>query len=161
MSPKCFLLVVFDRKELEQRTRYHCAQLITRFEWYAWWPWGYVEVTWPEVNLWPWPGEVIIYIFRCISMRGSDSTVTKNSVVLKYRYLDFLTPVTSFCTWPKNGFVKNVHIVRLYNVSNAVYRFSLACFVFEISGGRISAPPSVRSWPRLPSFTWHAKTVQT
>lgn len=30
-----------------------------------------LEVTWPEVNLWPWPFEVNIYIIRCGLTRGS------------------------------------------------------------------------------------------
>ena len=40
-----------------------------RIEWYTFWPWGHVNVAWPEVNWIPWPYEVIIYIFRCVSTR--------------------------------------------------------------------------------------------
>ena len=38
-------------------------------------------------------------------------------------------------------------------VSNVIYCLSLACIVFEVSGGggAIIRPPSVRSWPRPPS----------
>ena len=67
---------------------------------------------------------------------------TKNSLVLKCRHFDFFTPgpVTSFLTWSKNDLSKNCR--DRPSVSNAVYRLSLACFVFEISGGegRLSAP---------------------
>ena len=54
--------------------------------------------------------------------------------------LTFLTPVTSFLTWPKNDLSKNCRACP--PVSNAVYRLSLACCVFEISGeggGRLFA----------------------
>ena len=64
--------------------------------------------------------------------------------------LTFLTPVTSFFTWPKSDLSNNCRARP--SVSNAVYRLSLACFVFEISGGAvIRPPPSVLRWPGPPS----------
>ena len=59
--------------------------------------------------------------------------LSKNSLVRKCRDFDFLTPVTSFLTWPKNDLSKNCRAHPC--VSSAVYRLSLACFVYEISGG--------------------------
>ena len=41
-------------------------------EWYTFWPWGHVKVMWPKVNWWPWPYEAMVYIFRCVSTRGSQ-----------------------------------------------------------------------------------------
>ena len=97
-----------------------------QIEWYTCWPWGQYKVTWPEVNCWPWPYEL----------------------VHKCRYYDFFTYVTSFFTWPKNDMIKNCRSRPL--VSNVVYRLSLACFVSESSGVDIRPLSSVRSWPRPP-----------
>ena len=75
--------------------------------------------------------------------------LAKNSLALRSRHFDLFTPVTSFLTWPKNGLIKNCRACP--SVSNAVYRLSLACFVFEISGvGRLSAPPVGTKVARTP-----------
>ena len=47
-------------------------------------------------------------------------------------------PLTSFLTWPENEINKNC--ISRPRVSNAVYRLSLTCFVFEVSRRRLSAP---------------------
>ena len=66
---------------------------------------------------------------------------------------NFLTPMTSFLTRPKNDFCKNCRSRPL--VSNAVYRLSLAYLVFETvrGGGGYSPPP-----PPAPVRTKLAKT---
>ena len=132
-----------------------------RIEWYTFWPWGHVKVTWPEVTSWPWPYEVIRYIFRCVLTRGSrwcslfcsssfsSKVINKKTPLLSgAAILTFLTPVTSFLTWPKSDLSKNCRARP--SVSNAVYRLSLACFVFDISGGRLSAPPVGTKVARTP-----------
>ena len=75
------------------------------------WSWGRVNVTWPEVNWWPWPYEVMISIFLCVSTRGSrwccyfcsnsvsSKVIGTKSLVLKSHHLDFLSSVASFFTW--------------------------------------------------------------
>ena len=94
-----------------------------------------------------------MYIFRCVSMRGSrwyyhfcSSTVSskviakkKNSLILSATILNFLLPATSFFTSPNNGLNKNCRFRS--SVSDDIYRLSLACFVFEISGERYPSPP--------------------
>ena len=73
-SPKCFLPIASHRKELQHRARSHCVYLIKTHRMIylgTFWPWGHVKVTWPEFNWWPWPYEIMICIFRCVSKRGS------------------------------------------------------------------------------------------
>ena len=75
--------------------------------------------------------------------------LANNFFVLKCRHFNFLTSVTSFFTWSKNDLSKNCRAPP--SAFNAVYRLSLARFVLEISGGRLSAPPpSVLRWPGPP-----------
>ena len=74
--------------------------------------------------------------------RSVQALLVKHYLVLKWHYFDLLTLVTSFLTWPKNELGKN-YSLRL-PVSNLFTDcLYVACFVFEISGGRLSAPPHV------------------
>ena len=111
---------------------------------------------------WLWTYKVSIYIFRCVSIRGSrwycyfcssmvgSKVVIKNSFVLHCRYFYFLTHVTSFLTWPKNALVKIVDFV-----SSAYIKCRLplvpSLLWFSDLRGRISVPPPVPSWPWAPS----------
>ena len=129
-SRKRFLLIASD-KNLQERAWCHCVQLIrtqSRIEWIIYMLILMSWVSWPEVNLWPWPDEVIIYISMLIddrvlmfcyfwsSMASSKVIGKKSFLVLKCRYFDLFTPVTSVFTWPKMIFVKIVDFVRLYRM---------------------------------------------
>ena len=121
-----------------------------------------LEVTWPEVNLWPWPFEVNTYV----SMR-IDERITMVLLVLPClnwfkRYLrktlftssaailTFLTPVTSSLTWPEYDLSKNCRPCP--SVSHSVYRLSLSCSVSEILGGATAptSPPVGAKLARTP-----------
>ena len=82
-----------------------------------------------------------------------------NSLALRSRHFDFFLPL-----W--RHFLPDLKMTSLKNyracpsVSNAVYRVSLACFVFKISGGAvISPPPSVLRWLEPPSVRGFKETV--
>ena len=131
---------------------------------------GHVKVKWSELNSWSWPYEVIICICLCVSMRGTHSGTVIFALAWKFKsycqkipltssavILTYLTPMTSFLTWPKNDLGKNCISSTL--VCNDVYCLSLACFVFDISQGGGGYPPPVgTTWPRPPSvrgFNWN------
>ena len=63
----------------------------------------------------------------------SSKVIGKNSLVPLCPYLHFVYPCYAIFTWPKNDLCKNCRYRPL--VTNAVDHLSLACFVFEISGG--------------------------
>ena len=81
--------------------------------------------------------------YFCSSVVSSKVIGKKTPLSSRTAILTFLTPVTPFLTWPNNDLCKNCR--SRPPVYNVVYRLSLACFVFEISGG-ISAPPPNRRY---------------
>ena len=120
--------------------------------------WDHVKVTWPEVNHWPCRDEVIIYIFRCVLISGARWYCYFCSSTFSSKVFGGKSPLSSSATiltfrhmWhinsPKNDLSKNCRS-RL-PVSNAFYCLSLACFVFEISGGGGLSPVGTK-WAQTP-----------
>ena len=123
-----------------------------RIEWYAFWPWGHVKVTWPEVSFDPRRSSYThSYAYQREDLDGAVNFALAWSVqtLLAKKLLCSQVPpfwlfdhVTSFLTWSKNDLSKNCR--SRPTVSNAVYRLSLTCYVFKISGGRaVIRPPPV------------------
>ena len=132
-SPKCFLQIASHKKN------YNTVHGLVVFSssrpiewWYTYWAWGHVKVTWLEVTS---------SVLCCTKLQFWGEGKCVINVCSEKNLL-------SLDTWPENYLSKNCR--SLPPVSNAVYRLSLACFAFDISGG-IRPLPSVQSWPRPPS----------
>ena len=75
------------------------------------------------------------------------ATFCENSPILR-KFNILWPPVTSNLTWSKND--KSICYRTCRGLSKAVYRLSLSFFVFELSGGRVSARPRrAGRWLRL------------
>ena len=101
-----------------------------RIEWYTFWPWGDVKVTWPEL--------------RWFKIIGKKLPCPQVPLFWLFYPCDVI-----FERGPKMTAVKIVDLVRPYPMPCIVCVYSLLC-IRDLRGA-IIRPPPVRRWPKPPT----------
>ena len=106
-------------------------------------------LTWPEVKLWPWPFNVILYMVRRVLRNKHDGI---KIIALSKKKLKILSPINRFGKfwnfdpwwpqfWPEPKNDRNDFEMIFCELSNATFRFSLRRPEAEIMGGVQTPPP--------------------